>query len=47
LLPGAARLAESQVADDRAMREALGWQPPFSFEEGLRLTAQWYRTQGG
>jgi nucleoside-diphosphate-sugar epimerase len=45
LLPGAARLAESQVADDRAMREALGWQPPFSFEEGLRLTAQWYRTQ--
>lgn len=47
LLPGAARLVESQVADDRAMREAFGWQPPFGLEEGLRLTAQWYRAPDG
>lgn len=47
LAPGAARLVESQETDDRAIREALGWRPPFSFEEGLRLTAQWYRAQGG
>jgi nucleoside-diphosphate-sugar epimerase len=46
-LPGGARLAESQVADDRAIRDALGWRPPFSFEAGLQLTAQWYRTRGG
>lgn len=47
LAPGAARLVESQEADDRAIREELGWRPPFTFEEGLRLTAQWYRAQGG
>jgi len=47
LAPGLARLAQSQEADDRAIRAELGWQPPFSLEEGLRLTAQWYRAQGG
>jgi nucleoside-diphosphate-sugar epimerase len=47
LVPGVARLVESQVADDRAIREALGWRPPFAFDEGLRLTAQWYREAGG
>jgi nucleoside-diphosphate-sugar epimerase len=47
LVPGMARLAESQEADDRAIRDALDWRPPFSFEEGLRLTAQWYRAQHG
>ena len=28
--------------DDMATREALGWSPVFSFEEGLRATVQWY-----
>jgi nucleoside-diphosphate-sugar epimerase len=47
LAPGLARLAESLEADDRAIREELGWRPPLTLEEGLCLTAQWYRAQGG
>ena len=47
LTPGLARLAQSLEADDRAIRAELGWRAPFSLEEGLRLTAQWYRAQGG
>lgn len=47
LAPAIARLAQSREADDRAIRAELGWQPPFSFEQGLRATADWYRTQGG
>jgi UDP-glucose 4-epimerase len=45
--PALARLAESQEADDRAMREDFGWRAPIAFEEGLRRTAEWYRAQGG
>jgi nucleoside-diphosphate-sugar epimerase len=47
LVPGVARLAQSQATDDAAIRAELGWRPPFSFEEGLRRTAEWYRAQGG
>lgn len=47
LAPGFARLAESLEVDDRAIRDELGWRAPFSFEQGLRATAQWYREQGG
>jgi UDP-N-acetyl-alpha-D-quinovosamine dehydrogenase len=47
LAPGLARLAESMEVDDRAIRDELGWRPPFAFEEGLRLTAAWYRARGG
>jgi UDP-N-acetyl-alpha-D-quinovosamine dehydrogenase len=47
LAPGLARLTESLDVDDRAIRAELGWHPPFTFDEGLRLTADWYRTQGG
>jgi len=47
LAPGLARLAESLEVDDRAIRAELGWRPPFTFEEGLRFTADWYRAQGG
>ena len=47
LTPGLARLLQSQVADGSALRAELGWRPPFSFEEGLRRTAEWYRAQGG
>lgn len=43
LLP--AKLGASLAADDAAIRGALGWKPPFSFEEGLRLTAAWYRNR--
>jgi nucleoside-diphosphate-sugar epimerase len=44
LLPG--KLAGSLEVDDAALRHALGWRPPHSFEEGIRVTAQWYREQG-
>jgi nucleoside-diphosphate-sugar epimerase len=47
LAPGLARLTESLEVDERAIREELGWRPPFTLEEGLRLTAEWYRAQGG
>lgn len=29
--------------NDSPLRKELGWTPPFSFEEGLRATARWYR----
>ena len=42
------RLTASLELDDSAIRGQLGWRPPFSFEEGLRATAAWYRgTKGG
>ena len=47
LVPGMSRLVQSQEADDSDIRRELNWRPPFSFEEGLRRTAQWYRAQGG
>jgi nucleoside-diphosphate-sugar epimerase len=47
LIPPVARLAQSQVADDAAIRAELGWRAPFSFEEGLRHTAAWHRARGG
>ena len=40
LLPSE-RLTGSLVVDDAELR-ALGWRPPFSMGEGLRLTAAWY-----
>jgi UDP-glucose 4-epimerase len=45
LLP-ARKLTRSLVVDDSALRRELDWQPPYSFEEGLRLTAGWFQTQG-
>ena len=43
-LPGKALTASLEV-DDRAIRAELGWKPRFSFEDGLRLTAAWYRNR--
>src|SRR4029077_9940919 len=31
-------------ADTAAVRAALGYSPRFTFEEGLRLTLEWFRT---
>lgn len=42
LLP-MARLTRSLEVDDSAIRRELGWRPPFTLEEGLRATAEWYR----
>lgn len=36
------QLAGSLEVDDAAIRRSLGWKPPFTREEGLRATAQWY-----
>ena len=40
------RLTRSLEVDDSAIRRELGWRPPYTFEEGLRLTAQWFREEG-
>jgi dTDP-D-glucose 4,6-dehydratase len=31
-----------EVAADKAYRE-LGWKPAMRFEEGLRITVEWFR----
>jgi nucleoside-diphosphate-sugar epimerase len=46
-LPVLRKLAQSLEVDDAPLRARLGWQPPFSLEEGLRRTAEWHRTSGG
>ena len=42
----ASRLTRSLEVDDRAIRRELDWAPPCGFEEGIRLTAEWYRAKG-
>lgn len=43
----AASLTRSLVLDDGALRRQLDWEPAYSFEAGLRRTAEWFRTRGG
>jgi nucleoside-diphosphate-sugar epimerase len=45
LLPSAerGRLFGSLVVDASSLTRALGFEPPFTVEEGLRVTAEWYR----
>jgi UDP-glucose 4-epimerase len=43
LAPPARRLTRSLVVDDGAIRRDLGWTPPYTLEQGLRITAEWYR----
>jgi len=38
-------LIDSLQIDSSAIRRELGWAPPYSLEQGLRATAQWYRNQ--
>ena len=47
LSPRLARLAETAVTDDAALRAALDWSPPHSFEQGLKRTAEWFRARDG
>jgi nucleoside-diphosphate-sugar epimerase len=39
-------LFEQWVCDGARARRELGWAPKVSFEEGIRLTAEWYRKAG-
>lgn len=36
------RLTGSLIVDSTKIRLELGWQPPFTMDQGLRETAQWY-----
>ncbi|TDN67185.1 SDR family oxidoreductase [Paraburkholderia sp. BL10I2N1] len=38
------RLIGSLQVDTSRIRTVLGWQPPFSIDEGLAATARWYRS---
>ncbi|MFP3644406.1 UDP-glucose 4-epimerase family protein [Paraburkholderia sp. SIMBA_054] len=38
------RLIGSLQVDTSHIRDVLGWQPPFSADEGLAATADWYRS---
>ncbi|SEK02329.1 UDP-glucose 4-epimerase family protein [Paraburkholderia diazotrophica] len=38
------RLIGSLQVDTSHIRDVLGWQPPFSTDEGLSATADWYRS---
>ncbi|MEJ8794920.1 SDR family oxidoreductase [Trinickia caryophylli] len=42
--PQIERLTGSLRVDASRLRSTLGWQPPYSFEEGLAATARWYLT---
>jgi nucleoside-diphosphate-sugar epimerase len=44
-LPAAKRLTRSLEVDDGMIRRELGWRPPASMEQGLRITAEWYRLE--
>jgi len=39
------RLLCSLVVDSGKIRQDLGWQPPFTLEEGLRVTGEWFQRQ--
>lgn len=37
------RLTESLLIDSTKIRQELGWKPPFTMAEGLKVAADWYR----
>ncbi|MGN6233934.1 MAG: UDP-glucose 4-epimerase family protein [Trinickia sp.] len=43
-LPQVERLTGDLRVDNARIREALGWKPKYSFEQGLAQTARWFRT---
>ena len=45
LAPSLRKLTRSLEVDDGAIRRALNWSPPYSFEAGLRETAKWYLSE--
>ena len=41
------RLLESLVVSNEKIATTLNWQPPYSIERGLAVTAKWYRSVNG
>jgi len=39
------RLTGSLTVDSSKIRRELGWEPPFTLDEGLRITAEWFNRQ--
>lgn len=39
------RLTSSLQVDSSTIRNTLGWRPPWSLEQGLQATAEWYRKE--
>ena len=39
------RLTGSLTVDSAKIRQELGWEPPFTMEEGLRETARWFKNR--
>ncbi|HSI42868.1 MAG TPA: SDR family oxidoreductase [Methylotenera sp.] len=37
------RLTQSLIIDSAKIRKELGWQPPFTLTDGLKITADWYK----
>lgn len=44
LAPPLRKLTRSLEVDDGPIRAALGWRPPFTFEEAIRATAEQFRS---
>ena len=44
-IPSLKKLTRSLEIDDSAMRRELAWEPSYSLEQGLRATADWYRSR--
>ena len=44
--PAISRLTGSLKVDSNPLRRDLGWQPPFSVDQGLEQTATWYKSRG-
>lgn len=42
-VPSLRSLVDSLEIDDEAIRAELAWRPPYSVEQGLAATADWYR----
>jgi len=43
--PAIARLTGSLRVDDAPIRAELGWRPPFTVDQGLELTAAWFKSR--
>lgn len=41
------RLFGSLRINSQKIRDELGWTPPYTLQQGLRETANWYRSQSG